>query len=124
MSEERGSSSGSNDKNPERLWCSSCYATSRGNDHVDRDTFEIISFKILMYLNENREAKDPLAHVVDYWLKQRDREYLAVRVEEVLQALVAKGVITKVEQGRKQTYKINPGESTKISALLGLLKPE
>lgn len=91
---------------------------------MERDAFELISFKILMYLSENREAKDPLVHVVDYWLKQRDREYLAVRVEKVLEALVAKGVITKVERGRKQIYKINRSKRKEISILLSLLKPE
>jgi len=91
---------------------------------MERDAFELISFKILMYLSENKEAKDPLVHVVDYWLKQRDKEYLAVKVEKVLLALVAKGVITKVEKGKRQIYKINPSKQQEISDLLSLLKPE
>lgn len=85
------------------------------------DAFEITAFKILMYLYENRDAADPVNHVVRYWIQRRDEEFVACKVTEVLDHLVARGIVKRV--GRKPVYKLNPAKEEEILALLGLIKP-
>lgn len=91
---------------------------------MEKDAFEITAFKILMYLNQQKGAKDPLNYVVDYWLRQRDREYVTIKVNEVLEELIARGVVMKVDQGGRDIYKINQEKREQVSGLLSLLKPK
>jgi hypothetical protein len=88
---------------------------------LEQDAFEITAFKILMHLYENNSAADPISHVVRYWVQRRDEEFVASKVSEVLEHLVAKGVIKRV--GRKPVYKLNPAKEEEILTLLDLIKP-
>jgi predicted transcriptional regulator len=90
---------------------------------VEPDALEITAFKILMYLNENQKAQDPISHVLEYWIKRPDREYIMARIEKVLQDLVAKGVIDKLMKGGQATYRLNADKREEVAALLNLLKP-
>jgi hypothetical protein len=90
---------------------------------VERDAYELTAYKILMYLYENENAKDPLNHVVDYWVKLRDKEYIADRVEKVIHDLVAKDVVRKVELAGRDSYKLNPDKREEVLTLMNLLRP-
>jgi predicted transcriptional regulator len=76
-----------------------------------------------MYLIKNRKAQDPVNHIVEYWIKRPDREYVTSRVEEVLQGLVEKGVVDKVKRGGRVTYKLNDNKREEVLALLNILRP-
>lgn len=91
---------------------------------VERDVLEITALKILTYLKNNPEAKDPIEGVVEYWIKQANKEYTQIRVDKVLRDLVKKGVVETFESGGREIYKLNQGRSKEVSALLELLAPE
>jgi hypothetical protein len=88
---------------------------------LEQDAFEITAFKILIYLSKHHDAADPINHVVKYWIQRRGEEYFTSAVSEVLEHLVAKGVVQKV--GRRAIYKLNPERAQEIEALIALLEP-
>jgi hypothetical protein len=88
---------------------------------LEQDAFEITAFKILIYLSEHHDAADPINHVVKYWMQRRGEEFFTSEVSEVLEHLVARGVVNKV--GRLAIYKLNPEREQEIKALIALLKP-
>ena len=90
---------------------------------MERDVLEITAFRILTYLVSNPEAKDPIEGVVEYWIKQTDKEYTKARVDKVLQDLVKKGVIETFESGGREIYKLNEGKRREVSTLFHLLTP-
>jgi hypothetical protein len=87
------------------------------------NTFEITALQILAYVHEHETAQDPLEHVVDYWVKLPEREYIMARVQEVVQHLVLRGILLEVGRGGRVTYKLNPEKREEVSVLLSLLRP-
>jgi hypothetical protein len=90
---------------------------------MEPNTFEITALQILAYVSEHETAQDPLEHVVDYWVKLAEREYIIARVQEVVQHLVLRDILIEVDRGGKVTYKLNPEKRKEVSVLLSLLRP-
>jgi hypothetical protein len=88
---------------------------------LEQDAFEITALKILVYLYEHNDAADPINHVVKYWIQRRDEEYFTSKVSEVLEHLIAKGIVKKV--GQMPIYKLNSDKEKETLDLIALLKP-
>ena len=82
---------------------------------------EITALKILTYLVANPAAADPIETVVNYWIKQSDKEYISARVDKVLRDLAAKGLVEIFKSGGREIYRLNADRREEVSALLGIL---
>lgn len=91
---------------------------------MERDVLEITALKILTYLKNNPDAKDPIEGVVEYWIKQTDKEYTKATVDKVLRNLIKKDVIETFESNGREIYKLKADKSKEVSTLLDLLTHE
>lgn len=91
---------------------------------MEHDVLEITAIKILAYLKNNPEAKDPIEGVVEYWVKQTNKEYTQATVDKVLRNLVRKGVVETFESGGREIYKISSDRNEEVTRLLDLLTHE
>ena len=77
---------------------------------------EELTREILRYLVKNPKAQDPLKHIVKWWLLDR---YQTKLVEEVLNKLVADGLVIAQEVSPSQTlYKMNRRRRRRIISIL------
>jgi len=80
---------------------------------------EELAAEILQYLIQHPNAQDTLKHVVKWWFLERTIKPRTALVEEVLNKLVADGLVIAQKQSDSQTlYKINRRRRRKIISLL------
>ena len=78
-----------------------------------------LSEEILQYLIEHPNAQDTLQGIVTWWLLERAIKHQTALVKEVLDKLVADGLIIAQHGSDSQThYKINRRRRKKIISLL------
>jgi hypothetical protein len=83
------------------------------------DKKEELAAEILRYLIDHPNAQDTLKHIVTWWLLDRQIQHQTELVKEVLDKLVADGLVIAQEQSDSQTlYKINRRRRRKIISLL------
>ena len=78
-----------------------------------------LSEEILQYLIDHPNAQDTLKGIVSWWLLERTIKHQSALVKEVLDQLVADGLILAQHGSDSQThYKINRRQRKKIISLL------
>ena len=78
-----------------------------------------LSEQILQYLIDHPNAQDTLKGIVTWWLLERTIKHQTTLVKEVLDKLVADGLILAQQGSDSQThYKINRRRRKKILSLL------
>jgi hypothetical protein len=78
-----------------------------------------LSDEILRYLIDHPNAQDTFKGIVTWWLLERTIKHQTGRVKEVLDKLVADGLIIAQQGSDSQThYKINRRRRKKIISLL------
>ena len=78
-----------------------------------------LSEEILQYLIDHPNAQDTLKGIVTWWLLERTIKRQTTLVKEVLDILVADGLVIAQQGSDSQThYKINRGRRKKIISLL------
>ena len=80
---------------------------------------EELAEEILQYLVDHPNAQDTLKGVVSWWLLERTIKHQTALVKEVLDNLVADGLVIAQQGSDSQTfYKINRRRRRKIISLL------
>ena len=80
---------------------------------------EELAEEILQYLIDHPNAQDTLKGVVNWWLLERTVKHPTALVKEVLEKLVADGLVIAQQGSDSQTlYKINRRRRRKIISLL------
>jgi hypothetical protein len=80
---------------------------------------EELAEEILRYLIDHPNAQDTLKGIVTWWLSERRIKHRTALVEEVLDALVADGLIIAQEGSDSQIlFKLNRHRRRKIISLL------
>jgi hypothetical protein len=91
---------------------------------VEPDVLEITALKILTYLNNHPDAKDPIEGVVEYWIKQTNKDYTTAVVNRALRSLIKKDIVEVFDSGGREIYKLKADKGEEVSRLLDLLTPE
>ena len=82
---------------------------------------EELAEEILRYLIDHPNAQDTLKGIVTWWLLERTIRHQTALVREVLEELVADGLVIKQQSTDSQTlYKINRRRRRKIISLLSM----
>lgn len=83
------------------------------------ETKEQLAAEILQYLIDHPNAQDTLKGVVNWWLLERTIKRRTALVKEVLDKLVADGLVIEQHGSDSQTlYKLNRRRRRKIISLL------
>jgi hypothetical protein len=74
-----------------------------------------IARRILIYLEENPQAQDSIEGILQWWLLERTVHYEKIRVEEVVEELVARNLIVARQiAGLPIMYSLNPSKLEEI----------
>ena len=88
-------------------------------DQKKNEEKEELAEEILQYLIDHPNAQDTLKGVVSWWLLERTIKHQTALVKEVLDNLVADGLVIAQQGSDSQTfYKINRRRRRKIISLL------
>lgn len=82
---------------------------------VKQPTRTEIARRILIYLEENPEARDTIEGILNWWLLERTVHYEKIRVEEVIEELVSRNLIVARQiTGLPIIYSLNPSKLEEI----------
>jgi hypothetical protein len=72
----------------------------------DGELEEQLAEAVVGYLTEHRQAMDTLEGIADWWIPRQHARVEVRRLKRVLDGLVEKGVLERVEGGGSESYRL------------------